>query len=446
MRPVRASLLSAALGAGVVLSSACTYHNTIYNAGLLYDRAERSRRSGQDSLSRALYRDVIDKTEAAYRARPASDWAAEAMYLAGRSRLRIGELEAARAALTEAESLAGPDLARSIRVYQAAALAQSGDAGGALATVNEALGAGVGGPARAEAHLLRGRWLLANAYIDQGWWDLDRAAEIDPAIRVEAGLERLRWSIEHGDVERARSSMTLLLSYPEAGARLDEVAESLTRARGTWGPDVAAGLLEPARSARWEREARGRLRLTRARLLREGGDPAAEDEAWGVARTLGIAAAEARVLLARWHLQQTEDIADAYAVRRILLPAGVHPDVTDLVGAVDELEILTDIGLEDPLAWFAAAEIARDRLSADYLARGLFLAYADGAPEEPWVPKALLAAIAVSPAEGDRAWLRGRLEAHDQSPYVRAARGATGAGFEALEEELRVRLRELRSR
>ena len=60
--------------------------------------------------------------------------------------------------------------------------------------------------------------------------------------------------------------------------------------------------------------------------------------------------------------------------------------------------------------------------------------------------KALLAALQVSPNEGDRAWLRGRLEAHAESPYVLAARGGPGDGFEALEEELQVRLRDLRVR
>ncbi len=77
------------------------------------------------------------------------------------------------------------------------------------------------------------------------------------------------------------------------------------------------------------------------------------------------------------------------------------------------------------------------------LARGFFLAYADLDPADPWVPKALLAALAMSPDPDDRDWLRGRLEAHRHSPYVLAAFGGSPAGYEALEEELRVRLREI---
>ena len=106
----------------------------------------------------------------------------------------------------------------------------------------------------------------------------------------------------------------------------------------------------------------------------------------------------------------------------------------------------TSVGLTDPIAWFAAAEIARDDLEARALARGLFLAYANADPDDPWVPKALLAALAVTSDDADRAWLLGRLETHSVSPYVLAARGAPAPGFEALEEELVLRLRDMKNR
>jgi hypothetical protein len=80
------------------------------------------------------------------------------------------------------------------------------------------------------------------------------------------------------------------------------------------------------------------------------------------------------------------------------------------------------------------------------VARGLFLAYADAVPDDPWVPKALLAAMAVTRDEGDRAWLRGRLEGSATSPYVLAARGEPAPGIEDLEEELARRLKEIVTR
>lgn len=446
MRASRPAIAVTIAGAALLVTG-CTYHNTVYNAGRIFDRAEMSRRAGRDSLAGALYREVADKTEAAYRARPSTDWAADVLVLLGRSRYRIGELEEAEAALAEAERIARPELRGPVRVYLAEVRGALGDREAALRGVDAALEGGLTGEARAEAHLARGEWLLGRGQTDRGWWDLDRAVEAARATRVEAGLARLRWAVHDGDRARARQALDLLVSYPEGGDRLVAVTGLIASATERWGPAVSADLVAGAGDATWDRVPRGRLRLERARLLHEVGDSAsASAEAWEVARTLGDAAAEARLLLARWHLDSTEDLADAYAVRGILLPAGADPEAAELVRAVDELEVYTDIGLGEPLGWFAAGEVARDRLHADYLARGLFLAYADGAPEEPWAPKALLAALEVSPTEDDRAWLRGRLEAHAESPYVLAALGGPSAGFEALEEELDVRLRGLRGR
>jgi hypothetical protein len=90
--------------------------------------------------------------------------------------------------------------------------------------------------------------------------------------------------------------------------------------------------------------------------------------------------------------------------------------------------------------------VARERLGAPVLARGLFLAYADTDPTDRWAPKAVLGALSVASNEVDRSWLRRRLEAHRDSPYVQAAFGRPASGFEDLEEELRVRLSEIAAR
>jgi len=436
-----------ALTVAGLTTTACAYQNTIYNAERLYERAERSRRAGEDSSAVALYREVVDKTAAAYRARPESDWSAEALFLLGRSRLRMGENGAAEAAFARAEGRAAAELRPPIRVYRAVTLADAGRDEEALRVVAEVLAGPLDAESTAEARLLAGRTYLARGQQERGWWELDRAVEADGHVRVEAGLERLRWAVAAEDSVLARRSLELLFSYPEAGARRREVAALVRGAADRWGAVRAAGLADAAVGSRWEREARGLLRLDRARLLREGGrSEEAEAEAWAVAGGLGGAAAEARVLLASWSFAESEDIVDAYETRAVLLPAESHPEAAALLEAIDELELFTDRGLEEPLGWFAAAEIARDALGAEYVARGLFLAYADAASGEPWAPKALLAALEVSPNPDDREWLVGRLEAHARSPYVLAAYGGSDAGFEALEEELQVRLRALRGR
>jgi hypothetical protein len=444
-----AGRLGRVAAAGCLLGlAACSYHNVIYNAERLYEDAEAQRRLGRHDLARSGYLDVVRKTGDALRARPGSDWHPEALHLLGRAKLRLGELSAARAALEQvvAESLDQRTRDEAL-VCLAAIQAELGDSPTAMRLVNRALEGALGDGARAEAHLLRGRLMLERAYADHGWWDLDRAIEMDGRIRIEAGLERLRWGIAHDDHERGRRAIDGLLAHAEAAARADTIADLVLTARDHWGPAAAADLLAAVDEAKWDRAARGALALERARLLDEAGDTtSARAQAARVAAGLDDAAAEARLVLADWRVRRARDLAEVYAVRSLLLPAAADPEVALRLTALDELEAFASLGLDEPLGWFAAAEVARDRLGADYVARGLFLAYADAAPTEPWTSKALLAALQISPEEGDRQWLRGRLEAHANSPYVLAAHGGSAAGFEALEEELDLRLGELTGR
>ena len=434
---------------GVMLfASGCAYYNAIYNAERSYDEAEAHRRAGRDSLASQRYQDVVRKAARGYRRDPEGEWGDDALFLLGRARLRLGEIRAARAALEEAaERSEDAELRLAVLVYLALAHVESGDLEAALPLVNRALGGLSVGPALAEAHLLRGQILLSQGQADDGWSDLDRAPEIDARIRVEAALMRLRWAIHYDELPRAGEALTLLLSYSEAGERLDTVVALANRAAEEWSPEVVARLLSGADTARWGRVGRGRIALGRARLLHRAGDTAtANAAAWAVARGVGVVAAEARVQIARWRLELAYDLAELDEVEKILLPAEEHQGVAPLLDALGALDDLTGVGLTDPLGWFAAAEIARDDLEARPLARGLFLAYADADPDDPWVPKALLAALTVAFDDTDRAWLLGRLETHARSPYVLAARGAPAPGFEALEEDLALRLREMKNR
>lgn len=332
-------------------------------------------------------------------------------------------------------------------VFLGAGRLVAGDLDGGTILLNEALRGLDGGDGLAEGHLWRGRALLARGNVDGGWWDLDRAGEGSAGVRIAAALERLRWGVALGDGGRAREGIRRLFANPAAGEVGDTMAALVRRAGESWGWAEAARLLEGAASARWDRAARGRIRIERARLLAAAGEPiAARAEASAVASGVGPAAAEARLLLARWHLKGARALVELDEAVRFLLPAEGDPRAAALLQAVQSVSALAEEGLEEPLAWFAAAEMARDRLGAPLLARGLFLAYADAARDEPWSVKALLAALEVSPSEGDRAWLRGRLEGREESPYVLAARGAPAPGFERLEEELARRLDEMRNR
>jgi len=435
------------VGAAPVLAG-CVYYNSIYNAEQVYDEAERHRRAGRDSLASARYQDVVRKAAGGYRRDPSGAWAHEALFLLGRAQLRLGELIGAQAALEQAAALAGDPAARArALVYLAMVAHTSGDTRTASERVREAFTGPLENGPLAEAHMLSARLALMARDVPTGWWHLDRAAEADPSVRLEAGWERLRAGVAHRDASRTEEALARLLADAAAGERADTVLVLMRSAAEGWKPDVVAGFLERAGESSWNPGARGRLALERAQLLHEIGDTAAAvRQALEVAGGVGETAAEARLTVAGWRLERARDLAEAYAVRTVLLPAAGDARVSVLLRDLEALETYTTLGLDRPLGWFAAAELARDRLGAPLLARGFFLAYADGAPDDPWAAKALLAALDVSEVPTDRSWLRGRLEEHRASPYVRAASGAQAAGFEALEEELDSRLREITAR
>lgn len=432
--------------AGALGIAACAYHNVLYNADYLFSEGEAARRAGQDSLATTRYLDVVRKTGEALRDRPGSEWADEALLLHGRARLRLGELREARAALEDAAQ-SSPAVAVRARVYLAAIHAELGNSSAALSVVNRSLAGSLSEESRSEAHLLRGRLLLERGLFDLASWDLDRAAEVGFGVRVEARLEHLRWAVAHEEEARSRAAFIRLLKDPRAGVRSDTIVGLADAAAKVWDEAKVASMLEEVGSSPWDRLARSRVALTRARLLDRAGDTtAARAQVADVASGLGGAAADARRLLARWQLERARDLDTVYGVRSLLLPAAANERVAAEIEWIEEMESLTGMGYAQPLGFFAAAEVARDRLGARYVARGLFLAYAAAAPEDPWAPKALLAALEISPDEGDRAWLRGRLEADPESPYVLAASGGSSAGYQELEEELDVRLRALTGR
>jgi hypothetical protein len=293
---------------------------------------------------------------------------------------------------------------------------------------------------------LRGRILLANDN-DAGWWDLDRAPEVEVGTRVEAAIERLRWAFANDQVDRAEEGFSRLLGYPEAGERVDTIVSLALAAADRWDAQVAADLLDRVSLTSWDQLARARIVLTRADLYLEAGNQELADRtARSVADGVGDGAAEARLRIAQWQLDEAARVQDLDGIEPLLLPVAGRPAAAAVLAALDEVRALAALGLDEPLAWFAAAETARDELGAWMLARGFFVAYADANHDAPWVPKALLAAIDMSPGEGDRVWLRGRLEAFRDSPYVLAATGAAAPGFEALEEDLALRLSEVKRR
>ena len=434
--------------AAVPLGSGCVYYNSIYNAERLYAEAERARVGGMDSLAAARYGQVIRKAAGGYRRDPAGPWSDDALLLLGRAYLRQGELARAREALRRAAATADQDSTRfAALLYLGVARITGGDAAGGLPLVNQAIQALPPGPVRGEGHLWRARVLLAGGHVDQGLWDLDQASAADDGLRLEAALEGIRWGVRYGDLARTRKGLAILLRYGRGGLRADSVVTLMRGAARDWGPEEAAALLAGVDSARWVRPDRAPLLLARAELRWEAEDTSgAFSDLRKVADGAGAPAVEARLRLARRMLARARQIQDAAAVVPVLLPAEGHGAIDLLLHDVRAFGGLADAGLENPVAAFAAAEIAADRLGAPDLARGLYAFFAESSPDSPWAAKALLAELALTRDEGERGLLRARLEGLSRSPYVLAARGQAAPGMEVLEARLARRIAELMQR
>jgi len=84
---------------------------------------------------------------------------------------------------------------------------------------------------------------------------------------------------------------------------------------------------------------------------------------------------------------------------------------------------------------FRAGEFARDSLYADPLAASLFLGFAHRHPSSVFAPKAIVAAIPLSPRLADS--LSRELDArYAASPYSLALRGAPSPGYDVAEDSL----------
>jgi tetratricopeptide (TPR) repeat protein len=425
------------------LLAGCVYFNALYNAREAFERGERARLEGRAEEAADAYADAVRKAARGYRREPEGKWADDALYVLGRAYLRQGDLPRARRALDEAVRVADDEAVRQgASLYLGAVLLLTGERSRALALLNQSLAGLPPGALSAEGHIWRARLLLAEGMVDQGWWDLDRGAEQDPRLRVAAYLERLAWGVLTDEPGRALEGATALLASSAGASQADSLEAVVREAARRWGHGPAAELLAPGRAGRWPPGPRDRVQLLRVRLLIESGDTlAAETEAGWVAGGVGEEAVQARLLLARIRMRRAREVAELAEARRVLLPAAGDPRVSRLAEDMRTVELLDQWGSRGrAVAWFAAAELARDGLGAPSLARALLLRYATEADDRAWVGKALLAALATTPDPRSDPAVLARLEGMARDPYVRAA----GSGYveASILDTLETRLRE----
>jgi tetratricopeptide (TPR) repeat protein len=434
-----------------VLASGCVYLNSLYNARERFQDGERARIEGRADEAHEAYEDAIRKASRSFRREPEGKWADDALFVLGRAYLRQGDYARALGALEEASTRAdSEEVLRGARLYLGAVLAQTGDYDRAARLLDAAVVDLEGRDLEGEALYWRGRLYLAEGHVGPALADLDLAQRVDPRLHIPVLFERLAHGVAADDTVQAVRAAAGLLADARAGILADSISSLVRRAAGRWGPGPAAALLAPTRTGDWPPGPRDRLLLERISLLTEAGDTlAVESEAGWAAQGSTPGAEAARLVVAGIRLRRVEEVSDLDAIRPVLLPAGGNPEVAALAADIRRVELLDAWGAQDePVAWFAAAEVARDRLGAPRLARGLFLRFASEAPTSPWAGKAILAAIATTPDARSDPALRAGLEERGADPYVAEARSETpiGAPLGELEARLDAIMTDLMSR
>lgn len=426
--------------------SACAYFNALYNAERRFADARRAEARGDARTAKQMYETAIHKAAKALRQDPDGRWADDALYLIGRAHFSLGDDRAAAAALGRTlETADEPSTRAGAHAYLGAAHVQLAAYPDGLRHLDAALDGDEARPeVRAFARLWRARARFALGEDSAAWEDLvgTAAARDAGVVTREARLEWLRRSVLTDDPDRAVAAAAALLGDPAAHRWADSLLVWVDRASERWGAGRAQDLLAAIGAAAWPVEARDRLALRRAELAAEDGrvDRAIDEVRELAGRGAGATAGRARVLWARWLLARARSPADLEEVREVLLPVIDDPGAERLIRSLRVATTLiarAESG-DAPLTWFAAAELARDRLEAPALARVLFLRYADAAPDSAWAPKALLAAAALaeSPAQVDR--IRARLNGRYRgNVYLTAVSGvAPVAAFAEAERRL----------
>ena len=425
----------------------CAYFNALYNARRLYADAEAASEEGDRVRAEAAYRESLEKAARSFEQDPDGRWADDALLLVGQTQFALGNCRAAEAALRRVvRETRDAAVAARARAYLGAALHCLERPEEALDQLDQAV-AGLDDEShvRTFARLWRARARFDAGRTDSAWADLDAAAVAQNALGRAALLEQIGRAAELDRPDLAVAAFHRLLHDPAGDIHADSISALARLVGRRWGGATARAALGPAPQAPWAGEIRDRLVVERALQAALAGDSATAiaELREAASRSSATAATTARVALAQLRLRSATGPETLTEIRNTLLPAIADQRVRLLVNAIGVIGVLLEQAAGgQPLALFAAAEVARDRLEAPALARRLFIGYADLAGAGPWSTKALLAALSLEPTDAEEASLRSRFAAANDV-YALAARGTAAAGYEDSEARLDLVLSDL---
>ncbi|MBL0177842.1 MAG: hypothetical protein IPP98_01785 [Gemmatimonadetes bacterium] len=420
---------------GVVLLSGCTWSNSLYQARRLAAEGEAAARNGQAFEAQRAWDLAGVKADSAYaRAHGVGRGAAEALWVRGRSEARRPDCPAA------------------------------------IATLDQALIALPNAPWREGLLLELGRCRAAMGDPSAGAHFAELLQSRDPARRREAHLRAGHLAVQE---QRWNEALTLLAGEDTASARVDRAVALSALGRTDEALQVVAPLLLVADSTvAWEPLVRHFAAHSTADadrfLERLSAQPTANDvrrSAWLFAAI--DAGLPVDPVAAERHFQSLVRLPASRSVNegRLRIAEYRVGQATSMRGLQSALDALGNLGTGSGLAaariaelqriggqmvaehdslvvgkgagdltLFALAEVARDSLRAPALASSLWWQLEQGWPASPFVPKALMARMAIVPDSTEA--LRGRLVAMTASPYLAFARGENDPRFVQLEDSL----------
>jgi tetratricopeptide (TPR) repeat protein len=412
----------------------------MYNAKRRFGDAEKASREGDQAEAVQAYSESIEKAAVSYRGHPRGRWADDALFLIGRARFALGEYEAARAAfVTLLEMQPAAEIRAGTLAYLGAAEVQLGNAAEAASRLDAVVADASADPQlRSFAQLWRARARFRAGQPEAALADLDALIASGGSQQTAAALEAAFRAVELSDSARFRSAFNVLADHREGARWSDTLGVLVPSARVQFGPHFTQSALERVERGDWPQSARERHALARVEMLAESGDTlnAVSQAVRFAERASAPFARRARVFAARLALATADSVPELARARALLLPVLDDPGARTLIRSMKAVDVLLERAAEgQPLALFAAAELAREELHSLRLSRQWFLAYAEIVPDAVWAPKALLAAAALADSAAQHEEITKRFNAHHENVYVRALKGGADDGTYAVTED-----------
>lgn len=427
--------------AGTLLLPGCVYYNGVYNAQRLASQGDSRLRRGDENEAENRFRQSAEAAESVLVRFPTSKWRPRALYLAGRSAALGNSCTAAIPRINAFLALPNTDAADRDRAR--VALGSCDFRAGRMVMARLRLDSLIDVKDANTARSAR-RW-AARAALSQG--DLDAV----PRYLGSDDPGSLPWELVGASVS-ARSFArveSLVVARARAGEYREEALIAVREMSSAGEFDAASRIVRAYDAVRVREQARGAMHQALGEnLLRTGQDSLAR-----------IHLAEARTLAARDTIILREAAARIALVdvRRVRDLRGVDSVVTRLDSAAlrtivgrrmsDHLLLVRLLsGRNDPTgaSLFLAAEVARDSLRAEPLARALFVQLGREHEGSAVAPAAWYAASLLD-VDSAEVWRRRVLTEHRASAVAARLRGEDPTGlpdFASTAELLRLRWNE----